>query len=225
MLLFYPTAAAAVPPPEAGPFVLFGALPDARAAADALGPDARVLVLRPDRLAFRLGVPAPGQATAQALPPEAVLNVDADGRYWPPLAIEAAGGYVLRRGSAGPELLLIHRRGAWDLPKGKLDSGETPARGALREVSEEVGVPEEALRLGAALGPTTHAYLWPRRGVCAVKTTHWFAMTTDAERFTPQAEEDIHEVAFVPWREAGRRLGFASLRAHHARLDPVHLAG
>ena len=37
--------------------------------------------------------------------------------------IDAAGGLVR---NDNDEILLIHRRGKWDLPKGKLDEGETP---------------------------------------------------------------------------------------------------
>jgi 8-oxo-dGTP pyrophosphatase MutT (NUDIX family) len=118
------------------------------------------------------------------------------------------------------EVLLIFRRGAWDLPKGKLDPGETPEAGALREVAEEVGVGLETLRLLRPLGVTVHGYPHPKRPTYAVKTTHWFAMATDAAGFRPQAEEDIEAVAWAPWAAAGARLGFESLRRHHAALDP-----
>jgi 8-oxo-dGTP pyrophosphatase MutT (NUDIX family) len=40
------------------------------------------------------------------------------------------------------ELLMIYRRGKWDLPKGKLDEGETIPQCALREVMEETGLRE-----------------------------------------------------------------------------------
>ena len=37
------------------------------------------------------------------------------------------------------KLLMIFRRGKWDLPKGKLDKGETFERCAVREIEEETG--------------------------------------------------------------------------------------
>jgi 8-oxo-dGTP pyrophosphatase MutT (NUDIX family) len=37
-------------------------------------------------------------------------------------------------------LLRSRRRLAWDLPKGKLEPGETPREGALRETLEETGL-------------------------------------------------------------------------------------
>ena len=57
--------------------------------------------------------------------------------------IQAAGGVVT---NDREELLLIFRRGKWDLPKGKLDPGETLEACALRETSEETGL--QHLQLG-----------------------------------------------------------------------------
>jgi 8-oxo-dGTP pyrophosphatase MutT (NUDIX family) len=45
--------------------------------------------------------------------------------------IIAAGGLVLNEDK---EILMIFRRGFWDLPKGKLDPDETIEHCALREV-------------------------------------------------------------------------------------------
>ena len=38
------------------------------------------------------------------------------------------------------EILLIYRNGVWDLPKGKIEFGESYEDAALREVAEETGV-------------------------------------------------------------------------------------
>jgi 8-oxo-dGTP pyrophosphatase MutT (NUDIX family) len=52
--------------------------------------------------------------------------------------IEAAGGIVWRpaHGGHGAEVLLVHRPkyDDWSVPKGKLEPGEPPLIGALREV-------------------------------------------------------------------------------------------
>nr|MBA3233929.1 NUDIX domain-containing protein [Propionibacteriales bacterium] len=57
--------------------------------------------------------------------------------------IKAAGGLLWRpRGSNGAlEVAVVHRPkyDDWTLPKGKLDRGEHPLLGALREVREETG--------------------------------------------------------------------------------------
>ena len=53
------------------------------------------------------------------------------------LLVKAAGGIVY---NANNELLMIYRNNKWDLPKGKIEKGETPKQCALREVEEETGV-------------------------------------------------------------------------------------
>ena len=50
------------------------------------------------------------------------------------IIIEAAGGCVFNQKG---QLLVIYRRNSWDLPKGKIDKGETPDIAAIREVQEE----------------------------------------------------------------------------------------
>ncbi len=147
-----------------------------------------------------------------AVPPRAFRNL---APYRPPQPVTAAGGYVARAGRGEPEVLLIFRRGVWDLPKGKLDAGETLEACALREVREELGI--EALRLLHDLGTTTHDYV--EQGRYRVKTTHWFLMQTPATRFRPEAREGIEAVAWMPWREARRRLGYDSLRRHMQRVE------
>ncbi|PSQ89435.1 MAG: NUDIX hydrolase [Bacteroidetes bacterium QS_8_64_10] len=133
----------------------------------------------------------------------------------PPVPVTAAGGYVVRpAGESGePELLVIYRRGVWDLPKGKQEEGESVEECARREVCEEVGA--ERMRLVRELGATVHGYPMDERH--AVKTTHWFLMATPEREFTPQREEDIEQVAWMPWSEAKRRVGYATLRHHMTR--------
>ena len=53
------------------------------------------------------------------------------------MIIQAGGGLVENEKG---EVLFMFRRGKWDLPKGKLDPGETLEACALREVEEETGV-------------------------------------------------------------------------------------
>ncbi|HEY0434268.1 MAG TPA: NUDIX domain-containing protein, partial [Chitinophagaceae bacterium] len=67
--------------------------------------------------------------------------------------VEAAGGLVRK---ADNSILMIFRRGRWDLPKGKLDEGESIENCAVREVGEETGL--TAIRLIAPLCVTMHTY-------------------------------------------------------------------
>ncbi|WP_245772018.1 NUDIX hydrolase [Rhodothermus profundi] len=153
-----------------------------------------------------------GWRLRQPLPASAIRNRTP---YRPPVTVPAAGGVVQRRRET-PEVLLIHRRGCWDLPKGKCEPGETPEACALREVSEELGVTPVTLRLRAPLGRTVHAY--PLDGYYAVKPTWWFLMETTAVTFTPQETEAIQEVRWFPLEEALRRVTYPTLQALLERL-------
>ena len=69
-----------------------------------------------------------------------------------PRQVEAAGGVLWRGDPASPEVALVHRPryDDWSLPKGKLDPGEHPLLGALREIEEETGVRRPAGAAGRA---------------------------------------------------------------------------
>lgn len=99
--------------------------------------------------------------------------------------IEAAGGVVR---NFAQQWLLIFRKKHWDLPKGKIDKGETPEQAAIREVQEETGLQE--VILGDPLPHTYHTYK-DRKDRRVLKKTHWFFMNTPETSLTPQAEEDI----------------------------------
>ena len=102
--------------------------------------------------------------------------------------LEAAGGTVF---NSKNELMLMYRRGSWDLPKGKMDPGETKEQTAVREVQEETGV--QNIELGEFLLTTYHTYK-DREGVRILKPTYWFKMTTTDIDLIPQTEEDIEKL-------------------------------
>jgi len=51
-----------------------------------------------------------------------------------------AGVVVIRDTAEGPRVLLLRAYRNWDLPKGRLEAGETPLEAAIREVREETGL-------------------------------------------------------------------------------------
>jgi len=105
--------------------------------------------------------------------------------------IEAAGGLVFNKEK---ELLAIFRRGNWDLPKGKIENGETIEEAAVREVQEETGI--HNIKLKKKLGVTYHTYS-TKKYKRVLKVSHWFKMTTKDIEVTPQTEEDIEKVEWV----------------------------
>ena len=107
--------------------------------------------------------------------------------------IIAAGGIVV---NPNKEILWIFRRGFWDLPKGKLDPNETIEACAVREVMEETGI--DHLVLGELILTTKHQYHDTYLNTQVVKTTYWYAMTTDIiQEGIPQTEEDIEAIAWI----------------------------
>ena len=105
--------------------------------------------------------------------------------------INAAGGVVKNKET---KLLFIFRLGKWDLPKGKVDKGETLEQAALREVEEECGINQ--LKITAKLKTTYHTYRL--KGKAIVKASHWFAMSSsDTSPLKPQTEENITDACWA----------------------------
>lgn len=120
--------------------------------------------------------------------------------------IKAAGGVVTK----DDKLLLMFRRGVWDLPKGKLDDGETSRQGAAREVEEETGV---RVSVGERICTTWHAYT--HNGTRMLKRTKWYQMTViNDRRMAPQEEEGIEKLAWLSRRDTQLALtnSFSSIR-------------
>jgi len=105
--------------------------------------------------------------------------------------IEAAGGIVSNPDS---DILFIKRLGKWDLPKGKMEKGESREESAVREIEEETGL--QNVELLSFINTTYHIYI-ERNGDKVLKCTHWFEMNFDGEDTSkPQIEEGITEVAW-----------------------------
>jgi len=109
--------------------------------------------------------------------------------------IPAAGGLVQNQDG---KLLFIKRFGVWDLPKGKIEKGESDQSAAVREVEEECGL--SGVRILSQLDSTFHIYHSPYLPVASnlvLKETKWFLMEyTGSEKPVPQIEESIEEVCW-----------------------------
>ena len=109
--------------------------------------------------------------------------------------IQAAGGLVLNEKK---EILMIFRRGKWDLPKGKLDKNEKLEDCAVREVEEETGL--QKIKLLSPLSITYHTYHEGTKFI--LKESHWYNMKVSGEqKLVPQTEEGIHKIKWVPKKE------------------------
>jgi len=105
--------------------------------------------------------------------------------------IKAAGGFVLNENN---EVLMMFRRGKWDLPKGKMDKKETFEECAIRETEEETGL--KNIKLRSPLVTTYHTYHEGSKYI--LKETKWFMMNVNGEqKLTPQATEQITKLEWV----------------------------
>ena len=105
--------------------------------------------------------------------------------------VVAGGGLVINENQ---DILFIYRNHKWDLPKGRIEKGESIDTTAIREVEEECGIKDIQIR--QKLITTWHIYF---QNQYCLKETHWFLMDSNYKgELKPQVEEGITEVKFIP---------------------------
>lgn len=114
--------------------------------------------------------------------------------------ITAAGGMVF---NPKKEILFIHRKGRWDLPKGKVDKGETLEEAAIREIEEETGV--EGLKINRFIDTTYH--ILKRNGKYKLKETYWYEMFTEYDgKLTPETKEGIKKAKWKNFEKSQKAI-------------------
>ena len=105
--------------------------------------------------------------------------------------VKAGGGFVQNENRA---VLMMFRRGKWDLPKGKLDKKETIEECAIRETEEETGL--KNIDLVSPLITTYHTYHEGTKFM--LKESSWFKMKVNGEqKLIPQTTEQISKLEWV----------------------------
>jgi 8-oxo-dGTP pyrophosphatase MutT (NUDIX family) len=128
--------------------------------------------------------------------------------------VRAAGGIVT---APDGTMLLIQRNGRWDLPKGKVEDGETLLQAALREVEEETGIKCVSALMRKCVSDTNAItqshnnaiktyHIFNLYGGWHLKQTSWFPMTAEKQTVVPQQEEGITGGEWVSPDEWHRRL-------------------
>ncbi len=105
--------------------------------------------------------------------------------------VKASGGIVMNEEN---KALFIHRRGFWDLPKGKLEIGEGKKEAAIREVEEETGI--KCVSIVRKLGKTDH-FFRNRSNKRCIKRSYWYEMKSKKQLLVPQIEEDIDQAIWI----------------------------
>ncbi len=102
--------------------------------------------------------------------------------------VEAGGGLVYNDKG---EILFIRRNKKWDLPKGKVEKGETYEQAALREVAEETGI--KGLKVKSFIMKTYHVFT--RNDKFRLKITYWYEMYSEYDGpLIPELQEGIKKV-------------------------------
>jgi ADP-ribose pyrophosphatase YjhB (NUDIX family) len=105
--------------------------------------------------------------------------------------VQAAGGLVI---NGEKKILFIFRNDKWDLPKGKVESGESIVDGAAREVEEECSISD--LNVVNLLTESWHTY--NQKGDQMIKSTVWYLMEYKGSKVpAPQIQEGITEVVWL----------------------------
>jgi 8-oxo-dGTP pyrophosphatase MutT (NUDIX family) len=107
--------------------------------------------------------------------------------------IKTAGGLVYHPESES--YLWIKRLGLWDLPKGKIEQGESSKDAAIREITEECGL-TGILQLKHRICSTYHAYEFRNKSI--LKKNNWYYLEYQGDLITkPQLEENITEAQWM----------------------------
>jgi ADP-ribose pyrophosphatase YjhB (NUDIX family) len=127
-----------------------------------------------------------------------------------------AGGGVVKNEKGG--ILMIFRRGKWDLPKGKRDDGESMEDCSVREVNEETGL--QHISMGNKICDTYHIYSQYKKNL--LKRTAWYHMTASSgEILKPQLEENILEARWI----AEKNMGPVIFKSYEAIREVLVQAG
>ena len=104
--------------------------------------------------------------------------------------VKAGGGIVT---NSNDETLFIFRRNKWDLPKGKMDDGESIDKTAIREVTEETGIKD--LVITSYFMDTYH--IFKKGNKFFLKETSWFNMKSIIiGNLIPEVNEGITKVVW-----------------------------
>jgi 8-oxo-dGTP pyrophosphatase MutT (NUDIX family) len=120
----------------------------------------------------------------------------------------SSGGVVVRPAATGPEVCLISDGRYWGFPKGLVEPGESPEAAALREISEETGLPRSSLQVIAALPPAEYVFRRPNHGALVFKRVHHFLVGAPEDAALLPDPAEIADAAWLGFEEARSRLTF-----------------
>jgi 8-oxo-dGTP pyrophosphatase MutT (NUDIX family) len=120
----------------------------------------------------------------------------------------SSGGVVVRQSPDGYDVCLVSDGRYWGFPKGHVEAGETPEAAALREISEETGIPFESLALRIPLPPSEYVFRRPNHGPLVFKRVHHFIVEAPEGTELHPDPAEIAEAAWLSFDDARARLTF-----------------
>lgn len=134
----------------------------------------------------------------------------------------SAGGVVFRREASAPRFLLIRDSYAnWGFPKGHVEAGERPEEAAVREVREETGLSDLAIR-GTI---DTIDWYFRFRGRLIHKVCHFYLMETAQTETAPQQAEGITACQWMAYEHADTAVSYANARLVLRRAQAMIAGG
>ena len=123
---------------------------------------------------------------------------------------ETSAGGVVYRVHEGHALFLLIKDSYqnWGFPKGHLESGERAEDAAMREVREETGIDDLALRGRIE----TIDWYFRFRGQLIHKVCHFYLMETSQATTNPQHAEGITACRWVSFDDARAAISYANAR-------------
>jgi 8-oxo-dGTP pyrophosphatase MutT (NUDIX family) len=130
----------------------------------------------------------------------------------------SAGGVVYRLHEGGALFLLIKDSYQnWGFPKGHLETGERAEDAALREVREETGIDDLAMRGRIE----TIDWYFRFRGQLIHKVCHFYLMETSQATTNPQHAEGITACRWVSYDDARAAISYANARKVLGRANEM----
>jgi 8-oxo-dGTP pyrophosphatase MutT (NUDIX family) len=132
---------------------------------------------------------------------------------------ETSAGGVVYRLEAGNALFLLIKDSYqnWGFPKGHLETGERAEDAAVREVREETGIDDLALRGRIE----TIDWYFRFRGQLIHKVCHFYLMETAQATTNPQHAEGITACRWVSFDDARAAISYANARKVLGRANEM----
>ncbi|MDP4001086.1 MAG: NUDIX domain-containing protein [bacterium] len=122
----------------------------------------------------------------------------------------SAGGVVFRKTNGDLQFLLIQDpKKRWNLPKGHIESGETPEQSAIREVSEETNLKE--LKIISKLDKIH--FFYRMNGKLIFMTNFVYLIESKNPNEKLKTEKDAPWIVDVKWFEAKQAYNIVEYKA------------